>query len=222
MKKKTHFKINWTSKLVDLLIVIVGISIAFKLNTWNETNKVNRDIRDYLLSVQEECVSNKSALTAAHEYSISIKKDLDSLKVLLIREDFDHKNIKTYVSKLMGLSNFMPVTTTMDNITASGQFGLIKNAVLKKLLIDTYKTYKSTIKTDDILLDYVDKYLTPYFFENVRFRDFSSIKGDFINNPKFENIVFGYEVLLNQQIQHYESAMEEIDTLIDTIQHTRQ
>ena len=151
MKKKTHFKINWTSKLVDLLIVIVGISIAFKLNTWNETNKVNRDIRDYLLSFQEECVSNKSALTAAHKYSTSIKKDLDSLKVLLIREDFDHKNIKTYVSKLMGLSNFMPVTTTMDNITASGQFGLIKNAVLKKLLIDTYKTYKS--KRKDFILN---------------------------------------------------------------------
>lgn len=220
MKKKTNFKIDWTSKLVDLLIVIVGISIAFKLNTWNESNKVNRNIRDYLLSFQEENANNKATLSAAHEYSISIKKNLDSLKVLLIKKDFEHKNIKTYVSSLMGLSRFMPVTTTMDNITASGQFGLMKNAELKKRLIDTYKTYKSTIDMDDILLDYVDKYLTPYFFENVRFRDFSSIKGDFINNPKFENIVFGYEVLLNQQIQHYESAMKEIDTLLDTIQHT--
>ena len=219
---KKKFKINWRSKFIDLLIVIAGISIAFKLNTWNESNKANREIEDYLLSFQEESTNNKVTLSAALEYSISIKKDLDSLKILLIREDYVHKNIKTYVSSLMGLSNFIPVTTTMDNITASGQFGLIKNTELKKRLIDTYKTYKSTIKMDDILMDYVDKYLTPYFFENVRFRDFSSIKGDFIKNPKFENIVFGYEVLLNQQIQHYENAMGEIDALLNTVQHTSQ
>ena len=222
MKKKIDINIDWKSKIIDLLIVIMGISIAFKLNTWNESNKANREIEDYLLSFQEESTNNKATLSAALEYSISIKKDLDSLKILLIKEDYGHKNIKTYVSSLMGLSNFMPVTTTMDNITASGQFGLIKNAELKKRLIDTYKIYKSTIKMDDILMDYVDKYLTPYFFENVRFRDFSSIKGDFINNPEFENIVFGYEVLLNQQIQHYENAMGEIDALLDTIQHTSQ
>lgn len=220
--KKKKFKINWRSKFIDLLIVIAGISIAFKLNTWNESNKANREIEDYLLSFQEESTNNKVTLSAALEYSISIKKDLDSIKILLIREDYVHKNIKTYVSSLMGLSNFIPVTTTMDNITASGQFGLIKNTELKKRLIDTYKTYKSTIKIDDILMDYVDKYLTPYFFENVRFRDFSSIKGDFIKNPEFENIVFGYEVLLNQQIQHYENAMGEIDALLNTVQHTSQ
>ena len=210
MKKKIDINIDWKSKIIDLLIVIMGISIAFKLNTWNESNKANREIEDYLLSFQEESTNNKATLSAALEYSISIKKDLDSLKILLIKEDYGHKNIKTYVSSLMGLSNFMPVTTTMDNITASGQFGLIKNAELKKRLIDTYKIYKSTIKMDDILMDYVDKYLTPYFFENV------------INNPEFENIVFGYEVLLNQQIQHYENAMGEIDALLDTIQHTSQ
>lgn len=220
--KKKKFKINWRSKFIDLLIVIAGISIAFKLNTWNESNKANREIEDYLLSFQEESTNNKVTLSAALEYSISIKKNLDSIKILLIREDYVHKNIKTYVSSLMGLSNFIPVTTTMDNITASGQFGLIKNTELKKRLIDTYKTYKSTIKIDDILMDYVDKYLTPYFFENVRFRDFSSIKGDFIKNPEFENIVFGYEVLLNQQIQHYENAMGEIDALLNTVQHTSQ
>ena len=219
---KKKFKIDWRSKFIDLLIVITGISIAFKLNTWNESNKANREIEDYLLSFQEESASNKAALSAAHEYSISIKKDIDSLKVLLIKEDFGNKNIKTYVSSLMGLSNFIPVTTTMENITASGQFGLIKDPELKKRLINSYTKYKATIKADDILMDYVDKYLTPYFFENVRFRNFSSIKGDFINNPKFENIVFGYEVLLNQQIQQYENALIEIDTLLNTIQRTTQ
>ena len=129
--KNKKFKINWKSKIIDLLIVIAGISIAFKLNTWNESNKANREISEYLINFQEESARNKAALSSALEYSVSIKKNLDSLKTLLIEKKYTDKNIKNYTSSLMGLSNFIPLTTTMDNITASGQFGLIKNAELK-------------------------------------------------------------------------------------------
>lgn len=219
---KNKFKINWKSKIIDLLIVIVGISVAFKLNTWNENNKANREISEYLLNFQEESTQNKATLSSALEYSVSIKKNLDSLKILLIEKNYNHKNIKKYTSSLMGISNFIPLTTTMDNITASGQFGLIKNTELKKSLIDTYTTYKSSLKVDDLLIDYVDKYLTPYFFDNVRFSDFSTIKEDFIKNPRFENIVYGYEVLLNQQIKHYKNAIEEVDMLLNKFQHASQ
>ena len=218
--KRKKFIINWKSKFIDLLIVIVGISVAFKLNTWNENNKTNKEIADYLLNFKEESLTNKATLSNALEYSESVKEGLDSIKILLFEKDYDNKNIKNYTSRLMGLSNFIPVTTTMDNITASGQFGLIKDDELKKRLIKTYSTYRSSLKVDEILMDYVDKYLTPYFFENVRFSDFSSIKEDFIKNPKFENIVIGYEIMLNQQINHYKNAIEEIDKLLNAIQQT--
>lgn len=217
MKKKTSAKIDWTSKLVDLLIVIVGISIAFRLNTWNESNKAKNQIQEYIISFQEESTSNKATLSAALEYSLTIKKDLDSLKILLLARKYNHENINNYSTRLMGLSNFIPVTTTMDNITASGDFGLIKDAELRKRLIDTYTSYKSTVKMDDILLDYVDKYLTPYFFKYIRFSNFSEITGDYLQNPEFENIVFGYDVLLIQQINNYSDALDEIHRLINTI-----
>jgi len=217
MKTNIFLKIDWTSKLVDLLIVIVGISIAFKLNTWNESKKASNEMIEYLASFHEENTYNKNTLTSALEYSLSIKTDIDSLKVILASEDYDNPNTKIYAASMMSLSNFIPLTTTMDNITASGEFGLIKNPELRKKIIDTYKSYRNTLKVDEILTDYVDKYLTPYFFENVRFSDFNPIGEDFIDNPRFENLVFGYEVLLNQQIRGYEDAIQQINTLLSAI-----
>jgi len=38
-KTKKKLKIDWNSKLIDLLIVIIGITIAFQLNNLNESNK---------------------------------------------------------------------------------------------------------------------------------------------------------------------------------------
>jgi hypothetical protein len=68
-----------------------------------------------------------------------------------------------------------------------------------------------------LLTDYVHSYLTPYLFDNVRFSDFSSVHSEFYEDPKFENIVFGYGVLLNQQIQSYQKSLEEIEALTQAI-----
>ncbi len=38
-------KIEWKSKIADLLIVIIGISIAFQLNNWNESKKSDEDAK---------------------------------------------------------------------------------------------------------------------------------------------------------------------------------
>ena len=50
--------IDWKSKFLDLLIVIIGITIAFKLNTWNESIKEHSELEIYLQSFQEETALN--------------------------------------------------------------------------------------------------------------------------------------------------------------------
>jgi hypothetical protein len=114
---------------------------------------------------------------------------------------------------MMSLTNFRPSKTTMENITASGKFDLIKDIELRKTIINTYNAYKTTATVEGLISDYVSMYITPFLFNNVRFSDFSSIKSDFTQDPLFENIVIGYEVLLNQQISGYERNLEKLNLL---------
>ena len=67
-KLNLNFKIDWQSKIIDLLIVIVGISIAFKLNTWNESIQSNIEFNNYLESFYEENSRNMSQLNSALEF----------------------------------------------------------------------------------------------------------------------------------------------------------
>lgn len=114
---------------------------------------------------------------------------------------------------MMGLADFSPSILTMENITASGEFELIKDIELRKRIISTYNTYNTTTKLERLLSDYVNQYVTPFFFNNVRFSDFSSINSNFIKEPLFANIVFGYEVFLNQQIKGFQLNLERIRQL---------
>lgn len=214
MKKiKLNFNIDWKSKFIDLLIVIIGITIAFKLNTWNESITTNLEARDYIESFYEENITNETNLSSALKFSESNKKDIDTLKQILLSKKYNDKRIKTLTASMMGLANYSPSLTTMENITASGEFKLIKDIELRKQIIDTYNSYNVTLKLEGLLSNYVDKYVTPFFFDNVRFSDFSSIHFDFIKEPLFENIVFGYEILLNQQIIGYKDNLDEVKLL---------
>ncbi len=214
MKKiKMNLNIDWRSKIIDLLIVIVGISIAFRLNTWNETIKMDLEEQGYIESFYEENTTNEIKLVSALKFSESNRKDIDTLKQILLTKNYTDKRIKILAASMMGIAGYNPSIITMENITASGEFKLIQDIELRKQLISTYNSYNNTLKLESILTAYIDEYLTPFFFDNVRFSDFSSIHSNFIKDPLFENLVFGYEVLLSQQIRGYQNNLEKIRVL---------
>ncbi len=212
-KLKLNFKIDWRSKFIDFLIVIIGISVAFKLNNWNESIKTDIESKEYIESFYQENKENEESLVVAIEFSESNKKDIDTLKAILLSKNYSDKRIKSLIASMMGIANYSPSTITMQNISASGEFDLIKDIELRKNLISTYNTYKTITTLETLVFNYINQYVTPFFFENIRFSDFSSLHSDFAKNPVFENIVFGYDVLLNQLISGYKKNLEELNLL---------
>ncbi|SDC65353.1 DUF6090 family protein [Williamwhitmania taraxaci] len=214
MKKvKKKLSIDWKSKSIDLLIVIIGITTAFQLNNLNESNKSKAHEKDYLKSFYVENRDNEANLIAALKFSESNKNDIDTLKYILLSKNYADKRIKILTASMMGVANYTPSITTMENVTASGEFELIEDIELRKQIILTYNTYNVTLKLESLLSDYINKYVTPFLFENIRFSNLSPINSTFIKDPLFENIVIGYEVLLTQQIKGYQDNLEKIKLL---------
>lgn len=212
-KIKSSTKIDWMSKLVDLAIVIIGLTIAFKLNTWNDSVKNDVAVKEYIESFYTENKTNHDSLVSALDYSKSCKKDIDTLKQILQSKNYSDKRIKPLVASMMGLANYTASTTTMQNISASGDFSLLKDIDLRKSLISTYDAYKTTAKLELLITDYVNQYVTPFFFKSFRISNFSDLNKDFAKDPLFENTVFGYDVLLTQLINGYQENLERINQL---------
>ena len=215
MKKRAKNKLNidWKSKFIDLLIVIIGITIAFQLNNLNDSNKSKAKEKDYLKSFYEENRDNESSLSLAIEFTLKTKDDLDSLKQILLSKNYQDNRIKNLSGSMMALSDFKPSLITMENITASGDFELIGNFEYREKLIETYNSYQTTSQFEGLLSNYVNQYVTPFLFDHVRFSDFTPLKENFTENPVFENIVIGYDALLTQKLKGYENNMEKLRSL---------
>ena len=214
MKKiKRKLNIDWKSKLIDLLIVIIGITIAFQLNNLNESNKSKTQEKNYLKSFYEENRDNESNLSLALEFAYKTRNDIDTLKQILLSKNYEDDRIKSLSASMMASSDFSPSLITMENITASGDFELIGNFEYREKIIDTYNSYQTTSQLENILSDYVNEYVTPFFFKNVRFSDFTSLKENFIKESEFENIVLGYDALLTQKLKGYEVNLQKLKEL---------
>ncbi|MFA8434276.1 MAG: DUF6090 family protein [Marinifilaceae bacterium] len=212
-KFRLDLKIDWRSKLLDLLIVIIGITVAFKLNNWNESRKIINEEKAYASSFYNENRINQEKLVAVLDFSKSTKKDIDTLKTILLSKNYSDDRIQSLIGSMMAMTDFSPITTTMENITASGEFDVITDIELRKNIISTYNSFKTTTTHEILVSEYVNQYITPFFFQNIRFSDFSSLHTDFTKDPMLENIVFGYDILLSQLISGYKENLEKLNLL---------
>lgn len=213
-KHRLNLKIDWASKILDLLIVIIGITIAFRLNNWNQSRKTNTEVKSYLKSFYDENKENHDELVTELGLLKLKKQRIDSLEHILISKNYSNKRIKFLAASMAGLPDFRPSTITMQSVTSSGKFDKIGNMDLRKDMVRTYDAYRETSKLESLVSNYGRQYVTPFFFRNVRLSNFSSIHTSFVKNPLFGNIVIGYDVLLNQLIKEgYERNLKLVNVL---------
>ena len=144
-RRKLNLKIDWSAKIIDFLIVIFGITIAFQLNNWNESRKSDLKERNYIESFYNENTANKASLMHALNFSVSNKKNIDTLIQIIQAKNYTDKRINTLLPSMLQISNYSHSTTTMENIKASGEFELINDINLRKELINVYKTHNTTL-----------------------------------------------------------------------------
>jgi len=208
----------WKSKFIDFIIVIIGITIAFQLNNISDSNRIKNKELNYLRSFFHESLSNETKLQSALNFTVSSKKNIDTLNNILILGNYKDVRIKELLKHVTSIADFNPSIVTMENITASGEFQLISDYECRERLIETHNAYKTTEKIEELLFTYVNQYITPFFIKNTRFSNLSSIDDDFIKKIEFENIVIGYSGLLTQKVEVYKTNIEKLKKLNQLLQ----
>ena len=64
-KDKKH-NIDWLNHFVGLISVLLGVLIAFGLNSWNESRKEDRVIQTVLVNIQDEMENNLRELDSTY------------------------------------------------------------------------------------------------------------------------------------------------------------
>lgn len=204
-------KLNWSNYFIELLIVIIGITVAFWLNNLASTGKEKKLEETFIIDLKEDL--QKDSILLVHKIRFNEDK-IERLKrgFMILQKDKNQEQLDSVIamSNLIGNYDFFNSESYMlGSLLQSGDIKLITSRPIKKELIKLIKLYdiidesqRNHLQALDnnyfpalmTRLDLVtDKTNDPDWFYSVQMRNYFAFSMNDVNN-----IVGQYKYALNQ------------------------
>ena len=182
-------KSTWKYTLREIIIVIIGITIAFSMNKCADNVKDHKLKSQYLTNLKSDVEADKVQLQKNME---AIDKKLASCsKIIPVLNSNTNQDMQLMynIFDIVKYENFSPKSITYKTLINSGDLKLIENFKLKTTIQQHYSNYDEMadvyVRHTSLIKDYLGHYL-------VNYADYDLIpqgKGPFLDEIKLKNIV---------------------------------
>lgn len=142
----------WPAYLIEVVVIIVGISITLVLEEWRDKSKEGELEKVYLSNLAGDieadlqslhyAASNTDTLMAAGEEIREFERDPEGHALTGFRLNQD-------VRKLLDRPNFLSNDATFSDLKSSGNLHLVKDITLKSLLFSYYSKAENIHRIQD-------------------------------------------------------------------------
>ena len=211
MKFRLFSNVHWSDKLVDVLVVVLGITIAFWLSNWQEERKNSTSEQKYLAALQTDLAKDTVQL-------LEIAEDMDTIffgiERMLRLADKPEKadSVADYLSLINDIFVFFPEDYTYKSLQQSGDIGLIQNDSLLLVLSYLYDYYDYINMMNELAYEYQHRNLLPYF-DNYDLRREKVFSWKAYNNHVFDAHLIRYRRNLRNRQKWINEALEKHRTL---------
>ncbi|HLF64193.1 MAG TPA: DUF6090 family protein [Saprospiraceae bacterium] len=165
----------------EIILVVIGILIALKINNWNEQQKLNRLEQRYYCKLLEDV--NQDVIQIAKHLSENEDR-LSSGNMLLHLLQQENPDRVEVIRHLQGATSkttytFKPSLAAFDDLKSSGNLIILRDLSIKDKLINYYSTLEGYI---DIIDVNSDKTVALYFDSTKDFVEFGFQNIEFVKN----------------------------------------
>lgn len=212
-------KISWLDHIANLLVVILGISIAFYLEGYKDEKSNRRQQEKYLASLVEDLQTDLEALDTLKIANQFIRNSLVKLSDASIGIDFDSDSLLTYLFAPQYNPPFTPQLTTYESLKSSGKMDLIEDFDLRNEIVELYEQYYRGTRQYDVSIDqHLRDFYKPFYMRNVTFIDAYQVRQDFLQNSEFRNIIFSYRYLFFGKTSFYDVVRVKLEETLESLE----
>ncbi|MEP5613568.1 MAG: DUF6090 family protein [Cyclobacteriaceae bacterium] len=210
--------VNWFDHIANLLVVILGISIAFYLESYKEVKANKAQERKYMASLVEDLQSDLAALDTLGEINKSIANAIVNLSNASIGSPFDSDSLVGYLLGTQYNPPFSPQLTTYESLKASGRMDLISDFDIRNKVVELYEQYyRGTKQYDDAINENLRDFYKPFYMKNIVFTGRRTISTEFLTTTEFRNIMFAYRYLFLAKSEFYNQVRLEVDSTLQSL-----
>lgn len=201
-------KINWTNHLIELLVVVIGITIAFMLENGRQ-ERADRELEQkYMLSYKADLQFDKtnldSIITSVQNKIYLLRTFLGDIGTGVVKQS----RAEEIIAEMMSNHSFFPKTATYESVKNSGGMNVVSDYEIKEAIVSYYTLNEELRLKEQVFFDYLQAFVLPFTYKSLDFISGKIIKRAAINNIEFNNIVAGYYALTEQNFKAYREFQE--------------
>ncbi|UZR95270.1 DUF6090 family protein [Chondrinema litorale] len=182
-------KINWKYAVGEIIIVTIGITIAFAINQWAENSKNNKVKKQYLQSL---IVDLDSEIEGLHDNIDYFDRKMNTIHVISPFLDGKKVGRDTIMRKVFNMAlivNFRPHDATYKALINSGDLKLFDDFDFK-LMLEKHYAQHELIKQDYYRQhNIMEKYFSDFLIYEVDTRQIRNGNYDFMDKLMLKNII---------------------------------
>ena len=210
-------KINLFDHLISLLVVILGISIAFYLEGYREGKAKKKQESLYVNALIEDMKVDMELLDTLLIVNRQTEEALIQLSSASIGNPISKdQSVTNMVLRIQYNPPFLPQRSTYESLKASGKMDLISDFELRNELVELYEQgYLGIEEYDDVIDEHIRDFIRPYYVDNVRYKDKDTIDESFITSFEFRNRIFTYRYLFISKNSFYEEVRKSLTETLE-------
>lgn len=214
-------KINWRYAIGEIIIVIIGISIAFALNNWAENNQARKVEKLYLRNLEKDLSNDLDSLNKNIYLLGQNLNDINKLQPHLGRKIPGRDTIFGKVFRIAETIAFIPEDATYHTLVNSGDFKLISDFELKSAIEKHYREYlhmqRAYVRRENFSKNYMADFFVGLDYDAIYARNY-----DFLDDKRLRNMIFSLRGIIYIQIQAAGNAKKSAEKLLTSIQENLQ
>lgn len=216
MKKiLAHIKSEWYRYIIEILVVVIGIMVAFSLESWQNRKKDSKERQelygDFIQELEKDLVEIKGNIEFNQRFLSMYER---ASEIILNDNKMALKDSLGVLSLgLMDFSDFQKSATAYDLLGASGKLDMINNKSVLYQLQDLgirYNYINRLEKNQETLIFGT----VPQLFEYISLKPFSVKKPEVLYSYQFHNVFQIYIRLGEEKNDLYEETKTMLMRLI--------
>ena len=198
----------------EILLVMIGISLAFQLDNWNENIiKKNTEIR-YYENIRDQIDDDKRLILEQMDYNYRYMAQYKYANEII--ESNNRKLLDTLgpiIRNLTQYSDFDRQGNIYETMVNSGEIKIMRNFSIVNKIRALEEKYIYINRMENIHYDAMLTYVIPAITPTIKFSTTQIKRPELIFNYEFQNLVLALLQVMTEKDEVYKEALEQIKVI---------
>ncbi len=202
----------------EILLVMIGILLAFQVNKWNDNRiKKNNEIK-YYQNIKDQITEDRYLINGQIRFNNRYMAQFKyANKIIELNDRTKMDTLGVIIRNLTQYSDFNKQGNIYENMVNSGEIKLLNNHEIIEFIRILEEWYTYLNRMERIHYDAVIKYAAPSITNTIKLNTYEIMKPEEVYSFQFQNLILTLMQIMGEKTDTYTSTISYIDRTIEMI-----